>query len=67
MAKNWIKGAVKHPGALRETAKRAGLIKGGEKLSSGDLSKLSAKADKTGNSTLKKRVDLAKTFKKMKH
>lgn len=30
MTKKWMSGAVKKPGALRETAKRDGLIKGGE-------------------------------------
>ncbi len=65
--KNWMKGAVKHPGALRETAKRKGLIKGDEKLSSADLNKLAADAKKTGNSKLAKQTSLAKTFKKTRH
>ena len=28
MAKNWIKGAIKHPGALRKKAKAAGMSTG---------------------------------------
>lgn len=62
MAKDWIAGAVKKPGALRATAKRDGLIKGDEKLTSGDLATLS----KSKNPTTRKRAALAKTFKKMK-
>ncbi len=62
MAKDWIAGAVKKPGALRATAKRDGLIKGKEKLSSGDLATLS----KSKNPTTRKRAALAKTFAKMK-
>ena len=63
---NWIQGAVKKPGALRATAAREGLIKGDQKLSSSDLSKLGAQAKKSGNSLLAKRVSLAKTFAKMR-
>ena len=29
MAKKWIKGAIKRPGALRRAAKRAGALKNG--------------------------------------
>lgn len=61
MANNkWMQGAVKHPGALRATAKREGLIKGDEKLSSSDLSKLK----KSKDPTTRKRAVLAETFKK---
>jgi len=63
---NWIQGAVKKPGALRATAAREGLIKGDQKLSSSDLSKLGSQAKKSGNSLLAKRVSLAKTFAKMR-
>jgi len=56
----WISGAIKHPGSLRATAKREGLIKGDEKLSSADLTKLAAKGGKTA-----KRANLARTLKKM--
>jgi hypothetical protein len=51
-------------GALRRTAKRMGLIKGDEPLSESDLDKLEAKARKTGNTTLLRRVNLARVFKK---
>lgn len=41
MAKEkFIAKAIKHPGALRETAKRIGLISGGEALSKQDLERL---------------------------
>ena len=63
---NWIQGAVKKPGALRAVAAKEGLIKGDQKLSSSDLSKLGAQAKKSGNSLLAKRVSLAKTFAKMR-
>ena len=64
--KNWIQGAVKKPGALRATAKRMKLIKGKEKLSSKDLNIMAKKAKKPGNTKLSRRVNLAKTFKKMR-
>lgn len=63
---DWIQGAVKKPGALRAVAAREGLIKGDQKLSGSDLSKLGAQAKKSGNSLLAKRVSLAKTFAKMR-
>ena len=63
---DWIQGAVKKPGALRAVAKKDKLIKGDEKLSASDLNKLGAKAKKSGNSLLAKRVSLAKTFAKMR-
>tara|TARA_B100000029_G_scaffold52851_1_gene47957 strand:+ start:1802 stop:2332 length:531 start_codon:yes stop_codon:yes gene_type:complete len=66
MSDNWIQGAVKKPGALRATAKREGLIEGDEKLSGADLSKLAAQAAKTDNKKLAQRVNLAKTFAKMR-
>ncbi len=65
-AKNWIKGAVKKPGALRAVAKKDKLIKGDEKLSGSDLKKLAALASKKDNKLLAKRVALAKTFAKMR-
>lgn len=61
----WIASAIKKPGALRATAKRMGLVKGDEKLSSSDLAKLRARAKKTGNTKLLRRVNLAKTLKRM--
>lgn len=65
MAKKWIQKAVKNPGALRRTAKRLGLIEGDEPLTASDLAKLEAHAKKTGNTTLLRRVNLAKTLKRM--
>lgn len=62
MVKNWIKGAIKKPGALRETAKRDGLVKGDEKLSKTDIKKL----EKSKNPTTAKRARLAATLGKMK-
>ena len=62
----WIQGAVKKPGALRAIAKKDKLIKGDEKLSASDLNKLAAKAKKNDDSLLSKRVNLAKTFAKMR-
>jgi len=64
--KDWIQGAVKKPGALRSIARRMKLIKNSkQKLSNKDLSIMAKKAKKTGNTLLAKRVNLAKTFKKM--
>ena len=59
MAGNWIKGAIKHPGALKATAKRKGMIKGDQSLSQADLNKLA----KSKNPTTAKRANLAKTLK----
>jgi hypothetical protein len=64
--KDWIQGAVKKPGALRAEAKKEDLIKGDEKLSAADLKKLGAKAKKSKNALLMKRVNLAKVFAKMR-
>lgn len=61
MAEHWIAGAVKHPGALRETAKRDHLIKGSENLSGADLKKLAH----SSNATTRARANLAKTLKGM--
>jgi len=62
----WIQRAIRNPGALRRTAKRMGLIKGDEKLSESDLSKLASRARKTGDTTLMRRVNLARTLRKLK-
>jgi hypothetical protein len=62
--KKWMQKAVKHEGALRATAKRLGLIKGDEKLTAGILSKLMAHAKKADDTTLMRRVNLARTFAK---
>lgn len=61
-AKHWIaKATANHKGALRATAKRAGLITGGQALSAEDLDKLA----RSKNPTTRKRADLAKTLKAM--
>ena len=59
---NWMQAASKDmkKGALRATANREGLIKGDEKLSKADLSKL---AD-SKSPTTRNRAALAKTFAK---
>jgi hypothetical protein len=62
----WIQRAIRNPGALRRTAKRMGLIKGDEKLSETDLNKLASRAGKTGDTTLMRRVNLARTLRKLK-
>ena len=54
----WIQEAIQKPGALRETAKRKGLIEGDEKLSKTDLKKLEKVGGKTGQ-----RARLAATLK----
>jgi hypothetical protein len=43
-----------------------GLIKGDEKLSETDLNKLASRARKTGDTTLMRRVNLARTLRKLK-
>jgi hypothetical protein len=62
MAKKWIQKAIKKPGSLRAAAKRRGLIKGDEQLSKADLLKL----EKGGSPTMKRRVALARTLKKLR-
>lgn len=57
MAKNWIKGAIKHPGALH---KELG-VKEGKKISEAKLKK----AEHSKNPTLKKRAILAETLKNL--
>lgn len=61
----WIQSAIEKPGALRRTAKRMGLIRGNETLSASDLNALEAKAKKTGNTKLLRRVNLARTLKRL--
>lgn len=58
MAKKWISGAIKHPGALRDTAKREGLIHGDAPITETVLGKLK----KSGSATTKKRANLARTL-----
>lgn len=62
MAKKWIQKAIKKPGALRRSAKKGEISKSG-KL---NLTKIATRAKKTGNTTLAKRVNLAKTLRKFR-
>lgn len=56
--KNWIQGAIKHPGALRKTLK----VKEGEKI---PVKKLKA-ATKSKNPTTRRRANLALTLRKLR-
>ena len=56
MAKNWMAGAVKHPGALHRDLG----VPEGEKIPAAKLEK----AANSSNPTLRRRANLAKTFKK---
>lgn len=58
MAKKWIQGAIKHPGALH---KELG-IKAGKKIPAKTLAKAAKKGGKEG-----KRARLAETLKGFKH
>ena len=69
--KNWIKGAVKKPGALRKSMG----VKKGEKIPIADINKKLATLHKKGEGDKKltkpartelARLNLAKTFRKMK-
>lgn len=57
MAKNWIQGAIKHPGALTRQAKAAGKSVAG----------FIANPPKGITATTKKRIALAKTLRSMHH
>ena len=57
----WIQKAIKRPGALH---KAAGVPKG-KKIPASKLNALEKKAEKTGNTRLKRQVNLAKTLKKI--
>lgn len=57
MAKNWIKSAIKHPGALHKSLG----VPEGEKIPAKKL----AKATHSENPTLAKRARLAETLKKL--
>ena len=68
MAGKWMSEAFsKHKGALRATAKRMGLVKGDQPLTASDLNKLYAKAKSSGNTTLMRRVNLARRGMEAKH
>ncbi len=60
MADNWIKGAIKHPGALRKTAAEHG----GIDKSSGDIKESFIKKAETGayGETTARRARLAETL-----
>lgn len=57
MAKKWIQGAIKHPGALHRTLG----VPAGQKIPAKKL----AQAAKSKNPTTRRRAALAKTLKKM--
>lgn len=62
--KNWVAGALagakgKHP--LRATAKKIGMISGGQSLSAADLDKLA----RSKSTKVKREANLAKTLKAM--
>lgn len=56
MAKDWIKGAIKHKGALKEKAKAAG-----------ESTQAFAKGHDTGSSTTARQSRLAETLKGFVH
>ncbi len=55
---NWIKGAIKHPGALREKLH----VTAGKKIPKSKLEK----AEHSKNPTLKREATLAKTLSKLR-
>jgi hypothetical protein len=55
--KNWIKGAIKRPGALRKKLN----VKAGKKITTAQLNK----ALKSKNSRTRRQANLAKTLKKI--
>lgn len=57
MAKNWIKGAIKHPGALHADLG----VPQGQKIPTGKLAAAAKRPGKVGQ-----RARLAKTLKKMR-
>lgn len=58
--KNWIKSAIKNPGALKEKVGSKGLTKKGT-IKTSALNK----ASKSSNPTTRKQANLAKTLKKI--
>ena len=59
--KKFIKKAIKSPGALRRSAKKSEINKDGTL----NLVKLMKRAEETGNKLLARRVNLAKTLRKL--
>lgn len=64
MSKNWIKGAIKKPGSLRAIAKKEGGIDKSGNISESWKQKKAA-SPKTSTS-VKRKINLAKTLGKMK-
>lgn len=62
MAKKWIKGAIKHPGALTAKAKRAGAMTKRGTISSKWMNE--QLANPRVNEQTKRQIRLAKTLKK---
>lgn len=60
--KNWIKSAIKRPGALHKALG----VKAGQKIPAKKLAAGKKRAKKTGNTRLAKEIGLDKTLKKMK-
>ncbi len=58
---NWIQSAIKHPGALRATAKKAGAVTKKGTIDSDWLNQQAKKGGKIGQ-----RARLAKTLKKLR-
>jgi hypothetical protein len=56
MAKKWIQGAIKHPGALTRKAKAAGET----------VSEFIAHPPKNASAETKRQINLAKTLRKLK-
>lgn len=66
MATKFIQKAIKKSGALRATAKRLGFIKGDQPLTRSILERLRARARRTDNTLLLRRVNLALTLGKLR-
>jgi len=62
MVKKWIQEAIKKPGALKQTLKKQGLLKGEAKVTETVL----GKASKHAGPKTKKRIALARTLKKLR-
>ena len=58
MAEKWIAGAIKHPGALHRSLG----VPEGEKIPQAKLAQARGRAKKTGNTTLMRRLNLARTL-----
>lgn len=64
--RKWIQKAIKNPGALRATASRMGLVRGDEPLSASDLDVMERRARESGNTTLLRRVRLARLLRRFR-